>query len=31
VNQKANKHEIKKAFKDAFGVSPQRDNTMNIF
>ena len=29
VNQKANKQEIKKAFKDAFNVLPQRVNTMN--
>ena len=29
MNQKANKHEIKKAFKDAFNVLPQRVNTMN--
>ena len=29
VAQKANKQEIKKAFKDAFGVLPQRVNTMN--
>ena len=29
VNQKANKQEIKKAFKEAFGVLPQRVNTMN--
>ena len=29
VAQKANKQEIKKAFKDAFGVLPQRVNTLN--
>ena len=29
VAQKANKTQIKKAFKDAFGVLPQRVNTMN--
>ena len=29
VAQKANKQEIKKAFKEAFGVLPQRVNTMN--
>ena len=29
VAQKANKPEIKKAFKDAFNVIPQRVNTMN--
>ena len=29
VAQKANKQEIKKAFKDAFNVLPQRVNTMN--
>ena len=29
VNQKANKQQIKSAFKDAFGVQPQRVNTMN--
>ena len=29
VNQKANKQQIKAAFKDAFGVKPQRVNTMN--
>ena len=29
VNQKANKQEIKKAFKDAFNVLAQRVNTMN--
>ena len=29
VSQKANKPEIKKAFNDAFGVRPQRVNTMN--
>ena len=29
VAQKANKPEIKKAFNDAFGVRPQRVNTMN--
>ena len=29
VNQKSNKQEIKKAFKDAFNVLPQRVNTMN--
>ena len=29
VAQKANKQEIKKAFKEGFGVTPQRVNTMN--
>ena len=29
VNQRANKQQIKAAFKDAFGVKPQRVNTMN--
>ena len=29
VSQKANKQQIKAAFKDAFGVKPQRVNTMN--
>ena len=29
VSQKANKQQIKAAFKDAFGVMPQRVNTMN--
>ena len=29
VNQKANKQQIKAAFKEAFGVMPQRVNTMN--
>ena len=29
VNQKANKQQIKAAFKEAFGVKPQRVNTMN--
>ena len=29
VSPKANKTQIKKAFKDAFGVVPQRVNTMN--
>ena len=29
VSQKANKQQIKAAFKDAFGVAPQRVNTMN--
>ena len=29
VHQKANKQQIKKAFKDAFNVMPQRVNTMN--
>ena len=29
VNQKANKQQIKFAFKEAFGVKPQRVNTMN--
>ena len=29
VNQKANKQQIKSAFKDAFGIKPQRVNTMN--
>jgi len=29
VSQKANKQQIKAAFKEAFGVAPQRVNTMN--
>ena len=29
VHQKANKQQIKAAFKEAFGVMPQRVNTMN--
>ena len=29
ISQKVNKQEIKKAFKDAFNVLPQRVNTMN--
>ena len=29
VNQKANKQQIKAAFKEAFNVVPQRINTMN--
>ena len=29
VHQKANKQQIKAAFKEAFGVKPQRVNTMN--
>ena len=29
VSQKANKQQIKAAFKEAFGVQPQRVNTMN--
>jgi large subunit ribosomal protein L23Ae len=29
VDPKANKHEIKSAFKDAFGVTPERVNTLN--
>ena len=29
VNQKANKQQIKAAFKEDFGVKPQRVNTMN--
>jgi len=29
VDQRANKQEIKAAFKDAFGVRPERVNTLN--
>ena len=29
VSQKANKQEIKKAFKEAFGTNPIKVNTMN--
>jgi len=29
VDQRANKQEIKQAFKDAFGVRPERVNTLN--
>ena len=29
VNQKANKQQIKAAFKEAFNVAPERVNTMN--